>query len=140
MKVFPIIPGLFVITSFAALPVLSKAQSLLGAPVSAKSVDYTTSFQLDLTYKRPNEGTKIHRYLFDAFGRYPIASAAITAGIGQAVNSPPEWRRGAEGYRRRFVSDWGIAAVGTTTVMHCRRPSGKTHCITAAIARASCPG
>jgi hypothetical protein len=125
MKVFPIIPGLFVITSFAALPVLSKAQSLLGAPVSAKSVDYTTSF---------------HRYLFDAFGRYPIASAAITAGIGQAVNSPPEWRRGAEGYRRRFVSDWGIAAVGTTTVMHCRRPSGKTHCITAAIARASCPG
>ena len=115
MKIYQIIAGLVVIASLAALPMLAKAQSLLGSPVSANSVDNTTSVQLDLTYKRPSEKTKIHRYLFDAFGPYPIASAAITAGTGRFMNSPPEWRQGTLGFRRRFVSDWGIAAVGTTT-------------------------
>jgi len=70
---------------------------------------------LDLTYTRPTEKAKIYHYLFDAFGPYPIVSSAITAGIGQATNSSPEWRQGTEGYSRRFASDFGIAAVGTTT-------------------------
>jgi hypothetical protein len=54
-------------------------------------------------------------YVFDAFGPYPVAGSAITAGIGQFTNSPPEWRQGMAGYSRRFGSDFGIAAVGTTT-------------------------
>jgi hypothetical protein len=37
------------------------------------------------------------------------------AGISQADNTPPEWKQGGEGYGRRFASDFGIAAVSTTT-------------------------
>jgi hypothetical protein len=33
----------------------------------------------------------------------------------QAYNSPPEWKQGAEGYGKRIGSDFGIAAVTTTT-------------------------
>jgi hypothetical protein len=36
-------------------------------------------------------------------------------GIGQADNTPPEWKQGAAGYSKRFGSDFGIAAVTTTT-------------------------
>jgi hypothetical protein len=64
---------------------------------------------------RPTERTKIHNYFFDAFGPYPIVSAAAGAGISQAENSPPEWKQGAVGYGRRFGSDMGIEAVTTTT-------------------------
>ena len=41
--------------------------------------------------------------------------AAIAAGINQADNTPPECRQGAAGYSKRFASDFGIAAVTTTT-------------------------
>jgi hypothetical protein len=54
-------------------------------------------------------------YVFDAFGPYPFAGAAVAAGIGQYSNAPPEWHQGVEGYARRFGSDFGIAAIGTTT-------------------------
>jgi hypothetical protein len=54
-------------------------------------------------------------YLFDAYGPYPIAGALIAAGVNQFTNSPPEWGQGAGGYGKRFGSDFGIAAVGTTT-------------------------
>ena len=37
------------------------------------------------------------------------------AAINQVENSPPEWKQSAEGYSKRFRSDFGIAAVTTTT-------------------------
>jgi hypothetical protein len=57
----------------------------------------------------------LHNYLFDAYGPYPIGAAAVTAGLNQFTNSPPEWNQGVKGYSRRFGSDFGIIAVGTTT-------------------------
>jgi hypothetical protein len=54
-------------------------------------------------------------YVFDTFGPYPIAGSAVVAGIGQYSNAPPEWTQGLKGYSRRFGSDFGIAAVGTTS-------------------------
>ncbi len=71
--------------------------------------------KLDLNYVRPTERTKVSNYAFDAFGPYPIAGAAFAAGINQWTNSPPEWGQGAEGFGKRFGSDFGIAAIGTTT-------------------------
>src|SRR5208282_2871271 len=68
-----------------------------------------------LAYTRPTEATKVRNYLFDAFGPYPIVGAALAAGFDQARNAPPDWRQGAERYGKRFGSDFGIAAVGTTT-------------------------
>ena len=64
---------------------------------------------------RPTQKTKFRNYAFDAFGPYPIVGAGIAAGIHQESNSPPEWGQGAEGYGKRIGSDFGIAAVATTT-------------------------
>jgi len=114
MKIHQIIPRLLMMVSFAALPMLARAQSLAALSVSPGALP-TSAAQLELTYKRPTQKTKINHYLFDAFGPYPIVSSAAIAGFGQAVNSPPEWGQGAEGYSRRFISDLGIAAVSTTT-------------------------
>lgn len=115
LKIHPIMCRLLFIASLAALPALANAQSLLGSGDSSSPAAITTPTQPILTYTRPTEMTKVVNYLFDASGPYPIVSAAVASGIGQAGNSPPEWGQGAEGYRKRFVSDLGIAAVSTTT-------------------------
>jgi hypothetical protein len=110
---------LLVIADLAILPVLARAQTLVASADSSNStVDLsvsTTNPPPDLTYIRPNEATMLHNYLFDAFGPYPIVGAALAGGISQIQNTPPEWRQGAEGYSKRFGSDFGIAAVTTTT-------------------------
>jgi hypothetical protein len=66
-------------------------------------------------YVRPGERTKLRSYAFEVIGPYPIVGAAFVAGINQAENTPPEWKQGAEAYGRRFGSNFGIAAVTTTT-------------------------
>jgi hypothetical protein len=110
---------LLVVGAFAALPVPAKAQSLVEAGASSSStVDLslsTATSQPDLTYTRPTEKTMLRNYFFDAFGPYPIVGAALAGGINQVQNTPPEWKQGAEGYGQRFGSDFGIAAVTTTT-------------------------
>src|SRR5271157_4476851 len=105
---------LLVLADLAALPMLAKAQSRARSGDSAGTVASTPPAQLGLTYTRPTRTTKLHNYFFDAFGPYPIAGAAFAAGIGQAHNTPPAWQQGAEGYDKRFRSDFGIAAVSTT--------------------------
>src|SRR5580704_11949557 len=100
------------IGGLAALPV-ARAQSLVdpdspGAIASAQA-------QPELAYTRPTQATKLHNYIFDAFGPYSVVGAAFAAGINQAYNTPPEWKQGAEGYSKRFGSNFGIAAVTTTT-------------------------
>ena len=108
---------LLAISAFAALPLPVRAQTLADSsePSSPGAVASTTPAPPDLTYTRPTQATKLHNYIFDAFGPYPIAGAAFAAGIGQAYNTPPEWKQGAAGYSKRFGSDFGIAAVTTTT-------------------------
>jgi hypothetical protein len=102
----------------AALSTLAKAQSLVdsGDSSSAAGTSVSTAAPLpDLTYVHPTEKTMLHNYLFDAFGPYPIVGAGMAAGISHLQNAPPEWRQGAEGYGKRFGSDFSIAAITTTT-------------------------
>jgi hypothetical protein len=110
---------LLVVADLTALPVLAKAQALADPGDSPSKAALpslaTTTPQLALTYTRPTESTKIRNYFFDAFGPYPIVGAAVAAGINQADNTPPEWKQGAEGYGKKFASDFGIAAVSITT-------------------------
>jgi hypothetical protein len=108
---------LFMVLSFvlAALSPPARAQALTEPLDSAGTVVITTPTTPDLTYTRPTEKTKIENYLFDAFGPYPAAGAAFAAGIGQAYDTPPEWKQGAEGYSKRFGSAFGIAAISTST-------------------------
>jgi len=115
MKMRRIMLLLLVIVDLAALPVLARAQSLADSADSPGTVASKTPAQLELTYTRPTQKTKLRNYFFDAFGPYPIVGAALIAGYDQATNAPPEWRQGAEGYSKRFGSEFGIAAVSTTT-------------------------
>ena len=68
-----------------------------------------------IEYVRPGEKTKLRSYAFEVMGPYPIVGAAFAAGINQAESTPPEWKQGAEAYGQRFGSDFGIAAITTTT-------------------------
>jgi hypothetical protein len=97
------------------LPPSAKPQLLTDSGDSSTTVASPAPAGLDLTYTRPTETTKIRNYAFDAFGPYSLAGAAIAAGIGQADDRPPDWKQGAVGYGERFGSDFGIAAIGTTT-------------------------
>jgi hypothetical protein len=68
-----------------------------------------------LVYTRPSEKTRLRNYFWDVLGPYPLLGAAAAAGINQLDHTPPEWRQGFAGYTRRFGSDFGIAAVTTST-------------------------
>jgi hypothetical protein len=110
---------LLAVGGLAALPLRAGAQASADSRNSAHAAALPTAPSAtrdpDLTYVRPTEKTKLHNYVFDAFGPYPIVGAAFAAGISQAYHTPPEWEEGAEGYGKRFGSDFAIAAVSTTT-------------------------
>jgi hypothetical protein len=115
MKIRNTILLLSVAAVLTALPVRSISQALPYSGDSSSTAVTTAPGQLDLTYVRPTQRTKLGNYAFDAFGPYPIVGAGFAAGINQLGDTPPEWKQGAEGYGRRFGSDFAIAAVGTTT-------------------------
>jgi hypothetical protein len=98
----------------AGLPMPAQAQALADSRDSSSTVAVTVPAP-DLIYVRPTTKMKLHSYLFDAFGPYPIVGAAVAGGINQSENTPPEWKQGAAGYGKRFGSDFAIAAVTTTT-------------------------
>ncbi|MGH9499591.1 MAG: hypothetical protein ACRD3L_10665 [Terriglobales bacterium] len=98
-----------------ALVPLALAQSSAAPGNSSGASVPPATPQPSIAYTRPSDKVKFHNYLFDAFGPYPILGAAIAAGINQSSNSPPEWMQGGEGYGKRFGSNFGIAAISTTT-------------------------
>jgi len=106
---------IWIATVMAALSLQARSQSLVSSGDASATVGITAPGNLDLTYIRPTQRTKVDNYIFDAFGPHPIVGAGLAAGIGQWNNAPPEWHQGAEGYGRRFGSDFGIASVSTTT-------------------------
>jgi hypothetical protein len=71
--------------------------------------------RLELAYKPPTERAKLRGYLFDTFGPYPIAGAAVMGGLDQASKTPPEWGQGAGAYGERVGSNFGIEMITTTT-------------------------
>lgn len=114
MKVKRAMLLLLVTAVLTTLPIESRSQSLSSSEGLTETAGVTTSSELDQTYVRPTQKTMVINYTFDAFGPYPIVGASFAAGINQLSNAPPEWNQGAEGFGKRFGSDFGIAAVGTT--------------------------
>jgi hypothetical protein len=106
-----------VIAGLAVLSPLAMAQAPAGSGGSSNAPvpSSATHPEPAPAYARPTGKTKLHNYLFDTLGPYPILGAALVAGIDQADRTPPEWQQGAEGYGQRFGSNFGIAAVSTTT-------------------------
>lgn len=115
MKMHQLMLLLLAAVGLTVLSPLAKTQLLTDSGDSSGTVASPTPARLDLTYTRPTETTKLRNYSFDAFGPYPLFGAAVAAGIGQAHDRPPDWKQGAVGYGERFGSDFGIAAIGTTT-------------------------
>ncbi len=113
-----LVPFLIALATLGGLAPVAKAQSAVdfgSSSNNAAAPSITTGPQLDLTYRRPTEQTKIRNYLFDTFGPYPIAGVAILGAINQADKTPPDWGQGTEAYGERVGSDFGIAMVTTTT-------------------------
>jgi hypothetical protein len=104
-----------VTAALGAMPAPVCSQSLLSSGKPPATEGITAPRKLDLTYVRPTERTKVNNYAFDAFGPYPFVGAGVAAGINQWSNAPPEWNQGAEGFGKRYGSDFAIAAIGTTT-------------------------
>lgn len=65
-------------------------------------------------YVRPTKEKRFKRYLSDAFGIPAIAGSAFGAGISQINNNPPEWKRTAGGFGRRFASSYGANMIRNT--------------------------
>jgi hypothetical protein len=99
----------------ATLSSLARAQSLADSAESSSTVAVTPVEHRNLTYFRPTTSMKLHSYLFETFGPYPIVGSAVVAGINQVDNTPPEWKQGFAGYSKRWGSDFAIAGVTTTT-------------------------
>lgn len=104
-----------VTAGLAAMPVLDRSQALVSSEDPSATSGITALVNPDLTYVRPTERTKVSNYTFDTFGPYPMVGAGVTAGINQWSNAPPEWGKGVGGFGKRFGSDFGIAAIGTST-------------------------
>jgi hypothetical protein len=119
MKMRGLMLFLLAMAGLSVLPPLAMAQAPPDSGDSSRAAGLpppgTAQPQLALAYTRPTAKTKLRNYFFDAFGPYPIVGAAIAAGINQADDAPPEWKQGAEGYGKRFASNFGIAVVSTTT-------------------------
>jgi len=98
-----------------ALSLFAGAQSLVDSRAASGTVAVATPAYPDLAYIRPTTETKLHSYLFDVLGPYPIAATTLAAGINQEDNTPPEWKQGVAGYSKRFGSEFGINAVTITT-------------------------
>ncbi len=98
-----------------AFPALATAQAMADLSDSSGIPVIVPAPVKDRAYFRPTQRTMASNYVFDAYGPYPVAGAAFTAGLNQISNAPPEWKQGFVGYSKRFGSDFGIAAVGTTT-------------------------
>jgi hypothetical protein len=105
--------ALFAVAGFPSTP--AQSQSLPFAPDPSPNTTVTSPILPHQAYVRPTQKTQLSNFAFDAFGPYPIVGSAVAAGVNQFTNSPPEWNQGMEGYGKRFGSDFGIAAVGTTT-------------------------
>lgn len=105
----------YVIAVITGLTLQSGAQSPSpsGAPWSTGAIRAPAESKPN--YDRPTQRTRVNNYIFDAFGPYPLAGAALAAGTDQLSNSPPEWNRGAEGFGKRFGSDFAIETIDTTT-------------------------
>jgi hypothetical protein len=123
MKMPRFILLLFAMLGLGVLAPVEKAQSMVDSRTSSSSIAEASPAPaptikyppLDLGYMRTTEKMKLRTYLFDAFGPYPIAGAAIIAVADQSKNTPPEWGQGTKGYSQRFGSNLAIAAVTTTT-------------------------
>ena len=120
MKTFRMAAILGVILGLVAPVRMARAQSASGSGASASlqssspAPAHVQPGQTSSAYHRPSGAIKLHNYLFDTFGPYSIATAALAGGINQAKNNPPEWGQGMAGYGQRVASNYGTEIITHT--------------------------
>ena len=65
-------------------------------------------------YTRSPGKQRFRRYLDNTVGPFALAGVAVFSAFDQADNTPPEWRKTAAGYGRRFASNLGESAIQET--------------------------
>jgi hypothetical protein len=60
---------------------------------------------------------KFHYYLESTYGPKSFAFSLVSSGISQARNTVPEWEQGAEGYGKRFASNFTQKIVKRTAYL-----------------------
>jgi hypothetical protein len=96
MKMLRFILLLFAMLGLGVLAPVEKAQSMVDSRTSSSSIAEASPAPApaikypppDMVYKRTTEKMKLRTYLFDAFGPYPIAGAAIIAAADQSKKYP----------------------------------------------------
>jgi hypothetical protein len=114
-RIHAVIPMLMTLAFLTIRAPRAVSQDLLNVNDSSEKYAYAASNRPYPAYSPPTENAKFRTYVFDAAGPYPIIVAGFVAGVNQLSNTPPEWHQGAEGYGKRLGSNFGIAAVSTTT-------------------------
>jgi hypothetical protein len=107
---------LLVAMTFLSLGPRVRAQSGTSTSGSLKkdaTGDSAVARATQTTYHRPTEREKLRNFAFDAFGPYPLLTAAGAAGYQQARNKPSDWGQGWDSFGVRFGSDYGIQLVTT---------------------------
>ena len=109
---------LLALSTMAMLSVLLNIAAAQPSPSTDSddaSVAVEPSTAPEPAYVWPTQKVRDRNFVFDTFGPYPVAGSMLAAGVNQFSNAPPEWRQDAEGYAKRFGSNFGRAGVGTTT-------------------------
>lgn len=65
-------------------------------------------------YVFPTSEQRLKRYGRSMFGPFAVTRVALSAAIDQWDDSPEEWGQGAEGYGKRFASQFGRNAIRQT--------------------------
>lgn len=65
-------------------------------------------------YVRPTKAQRSKRYLSDAFGIPALIGSTFGATINQIGNDPPEWKKTAGGFGKRFASAYGTNVIRNT--------------------------
>lgn len=103
-----------ILICFAIIPFAARAQQLTDAPAPA-SPEAAAVAPLPAVpngYVRPTGVETMHDIEADTIGPYAVTINLFTAGLHQALNSPPEWGQGMAGYGKRFASNMGVSLTG----------------------------
>ena len=65
-------------------------------------------------YVRPSSEKRLKRYLNNAVGPFALIGVGFASAIDQADKKPPEWKRNANGFARRFGSNLGESVIQET--------------------------
>lgn len=93
-------PAVVVVVALLTSVVPGAAQDLFFAPPPAP---VATDHQL------------LHKYVWSTLGVDGVVHATLTSSLDQLRGQPTEWGGGAEGYARRWASDYAESAIADTT-------------------------